>query len=206
MTVKRRQPSRLERILTAARDEFTEHGFSGARVDAIADRAGVNKALLYYHVGGKAALYERVLHDTLGNAAEALSEIVNNIADPVEKLQTYIRSLLRTVRNNPQIPSIILQELAGGARHLPELVARDFARMFDLITDLIEEGVRAGVFRDTAPVLIHFMVVGPAIFHPRVSELRNRFDDLAGALRLEKNFDISLEQEIERLVMRAITI
>ena len=206
MTGKPTKDSSVERILDAAKEEFTEHGFAGARVDAIAERAGVNKALLYYHVGGKAALYERVLHDTLGVAADALAEIVQTIPDPVKKLQTYVRSLLGTVRDNPQIPSIILQELAGGARHLPERVARDFARMFDLITDVIEEGVQAGVFRDTAPVLIHFMVVGPAIFHPRVSELRNRFDDLAGALRLEKNFDISLETEIERLVMRAVTI
>lgn len=206
MTAKNRKLSSVERILAAARDEFTEHGFSGARVDTIAQRAGVNKALLYYHIGGKAALYERVLHDTLGNAAETLAEIVRVIPDPLEKLKTYVRSLLGTIRNTPQIPSIILQELASGARHLPEQVAMDFTRMFGLITDIIEEGVRAGVFRDTAPLLIHFMVVGPAIFHPRVSELRNRFNDLEGALRLEKNFDISLELEIEYLVMRAVTL
>lgn len=206
MTAKPAKDSSVQRILDAAKEEFAEHGFSGARVDAIAARAGVNKALLYYHVGGKAALYERVLHDTLGNAAEVLAEIVRTVPDPVEKLMTYIRSLLGTVRNNPQIPAIILQELASGARHLPELVARDFACMFDLITDVIEEGVQAGVFHDTAPVLIHFMVVGPAIFHPRVSELRERFDNLAAALRLEKNFDISLETEIERLIMRAVSI
>jgi AcrR family transcriptional regulator len=206
MTRKPRTPDSIERIMDAARNEFAEHGFSGARVDAIAARAGVNKALLYYHVGGKAVLYERVLHDTLGNAAEALAEIVRTVAGPVDKLRTYVRSLLGTVRNNPQIPAIILQELASGARHLPELVARDFARMFDLITDVIEEGVQAGVFHDTAPVLVHFMVVGPAIFHPRASALRERFDNLAAALRLEKNFDIALEVEIERLVMRAVTI
>ncbi len=194
----------IERIIAAARDEFTENGFSGARVDAIAARAGVNKALLYYHVGGKAALYERVLHDTLGNAAENLAKVVNTFADPVDKLKAYVRLLLGTIRDNPQIPSIILQELAGGTKHLPIQVVRDFVRMFDLITGVLEEGVRAGVFRDTAPVLIHFMVVGPAIFHPRVSALRNRFVDLAQALRPEKNFDISLEAEIERLVMRAV--
>jgi AcrR family transcriptional regulator len=206
MTTQNRTTDSIERILAAARHEFTEHGFSGARVDAIAARAGVNKALLYYHVGGKAALYERVLHDTLGNAAESLADIVSTLSDPVDKLKTYVRSLLGTIRENPQIPSIIMQELAGGARHLPEQVARDFACMFDVISGVLEEGVRAGVFRNTAPVLIHFMVVGPAIFHPRVSALRNRFDDLAEALHLEKNFDISLEAEIERLVMRAVTI
>ena len=206
MTPKTRKTNSIERILAAARVEFAEHGFSGARVDAIAARAGVNKALLYYHVGGKAALFERILHNTIGNLAETLDAITQPVADPVEKLKIYVRSLLKTVCSNPQIPSILIQELSSGARHLPEQVARDFARLFNLITDIIEDGVHAGVFRDTAPVLIHFMVLGPAIFHPRVSELSKRFGNLAAPQRLEKNFSISLEKEIEKLVLQAVCI
>ena len=206
MTRKTRKTDSIERILGAARDEFAEHGFSGARVDAIAKRAGVNKALLYYHVGGKAALFERVLHLTIGSLAESLEAIIKPVADPVEKLKIYVRSLAQTVCSNPQIPSIIIQELSSGARHLPEQVVRDFARMFNLITDIIEEGVRAGVFKDTAPVLIHFMVMGPAIFHPRVAELSDRYNNLADPQRLEMNFSISLEKEIEKLVLQAVCI
>jgi AcrR family transcriptional regulator len=206
MSRKPRKTESIGRILDAARNEFAEHGFSGARVDAIADRAGVNKALLYYHVGGKAALYERVLHQTIGILAESLEAIIKPVADPVEKLKIYARSLAETVCGNPQIPSIVTQELTCGARHLPEQTVRDFARMFNLITEIIEEGVRKGVFRDTAPVLIHFMVMGAAIFHPRVSELSDRYDNLAEPQRLEKNFYISLEEEIEQLILNAVCI
>lgn len=196
----------IERIVSAARDEFAELGFAGARVDAIARRAGVNKALLYYHVGGKAAIYERVLHDTLGNATDVLAESVQQVTDPVDKLRIYIRALLGTIHGNPQIPAIILQELANGARHVPAAVAGDFAKMFALVTGIVKEGVQAGVFRDTAPVLIHFMVVGPAIFHPRVAEIRGRFEALAAAPDLDRNFDIELAAEIEGLVLKAVCI
>jgi len=206
MTHKTKKTDSIERILDAARGEFAEHGFSGARVDAIAERAGVNKALLYYHVGGKAALFERILHSTIGNLAETLEAIIKPVADPVDKLKIYVRSLLETVCSNPQIPSIIIQELSSGARHLPEQAARDFARLFNLITEIVEGGVRVGVFRDTAPVLIHFMVMGPAIFHPRVAELSERYDNLAEPQRLEKNFSISLEKEIEKLVLQAVCV
>ena len=206
MTPNTRKTDSVERILAAARVEFAENGFSGARVDAIADRAGVNKALLYYHVGGKAALFERVLHNTIGNLAKTVAERIRPVTDPVEKLKIYVRSLLATVCSNPQIPSIIIQELSSGAKHLPEQTARDFAGLFNIITDIIEDGVHAGVFRETVPVLIHFMVLGPAIFHPRVSELSTRFDNLAAPQRLEKNFSISLEAEIEQLVLQAVCI
>lgn len=206
MTGKHAKDSSLQRILDAAKEEFAENGFSGARVDAIAARAGVNKALLYYHVGGKAALFERVLHQTIGTLAESLEAIIKPVTDPVEKLKIYVRSLADTVCSNPQVPSIVTQELTCGSKHLPEQTIRDFARMFNLITDIIEQGVQAGVFRDTAPVLIHFMVLGAAIFHPRVSELSDRYDNLAAPQRLEKNFAISLEEEIERLVLQAVCI
>ncbi|MCD6588326.1 MAG: helix-turn-helix transcriptional regulator, partial [Candidatus Fermentibacteraceae bacterium] len=47
-------------ILDAAAEEFAEKGFSGARVDEIARRAGINKAMLYYRIGDKEELYRRV--------------------------------------------------------------------------------------------------------------------------------------------------
>jgi hypothetical protein len=50
------------------------------------------------------------------------------------------------------------------------------------------------------------MVMGAAIFHPRVSELSHRYDNLAEPQRLEKNFSISLEEEIEQLILNAVCI
>ena len=84
--------------------------------------------------------------------------------NPFEKLRSYIRCFLKMIRINPQMPSIILRELADGAKHLPDTVVRDFTGMFDLLTAIVQNGVDKRVFRPTAPILLHFMVVGPAIF------------------------------------------
>ena len=204
MNTKSTDAGAIDRIIAAARDEFTEHGFAGARVDAIARRAKVNKALLYYHIGGKAALYERVIHGTVGQTAEKLAAIVHAIPDPVVQLRTFIQVLAATLRDNPQIPSIIIQELVRGGDNLPDVVAEDFACMFDLITDIIEGGVQKGVFHEAAPVLVNFMVAGPFLFHRKVTALKARFDHLVPADRMAKNFDIALEADIEALVMRAV--
>ena len=53
-----------EKIIASALAEFAEHGYEGARVDRIADRAGVNKAMIYYHYKGKENLYEKIIRDT----------------------------------------------------------------------------------------------------------------------------------------------
>ena len=63
-----------ERILEAAAEEFGRAGFSGAKVDAIARRAGVNKAGLYYHVGNKEKLYEAVMLRLFGQVAGAVEQ------------------------------------------------------------------------------------------------------------------------------------
>ena len=67
----------VDRILSAAMEVFAEAGFDGARIDAIAARAAVNKAMIYYHIGDKKALYGRVLHDVFRNTADRLTEAVD---------------------------------------------------------------------------------------------------------------------------------
>ena len=67
----------VQRILVAALEIFSHVGFEGARVDRIAEKAGVNKAMIYYHIGDKKALYAQVLHHVFGDMA---SRLVNRIS------------------------------------------------------------------------------------------------------------------------------
>jgi AcrR family transcriptional regulator len=79
-----RNPERTrERILSAALQEFAAKGFAGARVDAIARRAAINKRMLYHYFGNKEHLFRRVLHRKITQrqaSAEGLS------GDPAESL------------------------------------------------------------------------------------------------------------------------
>src|ERR1700710_1354647 len=62
-------------ILAAARDEFAEHGLAGARVDRIAERAGLNKRLIYYYFGSKDELFLAVLENVYADIREAEKEL-----------------------------------------------------------------------------------------------------------------------------------
>ena len=70
------------RILDAATDIFAEAGFNGALMDEIARRAGVNKAMIYYHIGAKEALYAEVLHGVIGHVADSISACIETGATP----------------------------------------------------------------------------------------------------------------------------
>ena len=80
------RPARVspDRILAAAAVEFAERGFAGARVDRIARRARVNKAMLYYHFKSKQGLYRTLLRQIFTLAAGRLSEIAALDISPAE--------------------------------------------------------------------------------------------------------------------------
>ena len=119
------------KILDASSAVFAEDGFAGARVDTIAQRAGVNKAMLYYHVGDKRALYAEVLNRNFGRIEKALEEGLPNEGSASERLQAVITIVERAIAANPDHPRIVLREFASGAANLP---AEILHRMLGLLT------------------------------------------------------------------------
>src|SRR5436309_1648180 len=89
----RRQRVSPDRILAAAALEFSERGFAGARVDRIARRARVNKAMLYYHFASKEALYRTLLRRMFTLAGERLQAIAAVDAPPQDKIDRAIATM-----------------------------------------------------------------------------------------------------------------
>ncbi|HPD57947.1 MAG TPA: TetR/AcrR family transcriptional regulator, partial [Smithellaceae bacterium] len=149
-----------EKILTAARKTFAEYGYSGTHVDEIARRAGVNKATLYYQIGDKDTLYANVLHQVLGNIAQSASQAVDQWKTPEEKLRAYILFIADAVDKNPELPPIMMREVASGGTHLPQVVAEDIASVLTVLLGILEEGKEKNVFNDVVPFLVHAMIMG----------------------------------------------
>ena len=79
-------------ITEAAREVFAEVGFEGARVDEIARRAGINKAMIYYRIGDKESLYAKVLHEVLSDTVKRIADNIKVAQSPSEKLETYVHT------------------------------------------------------------------------------------------------------------------
>jgi TetR/AcrR family transcriptional regulator len=195
----------IRRILGAATEVFAQVGFAGARVDEIARRARVNKATIYYHIGDKKALYTRVIHDVFADMAVRIANNIRESQGPEEKLKTYIHNIAFTLDQHPHIPQIMMRELALGGRHFPEVVTEEFARIFGMLTEILEQGFHQGVFIEVNPFILHPMVIGPLIFHKNLEAIRSKLCHAPDMLKkLDALIPDGVAEKIENFLLRAV--
>lgn len=111
-----------DRILEAARRVFLRHGTAGARMQQIADEAGVNKALLHYHFDSKAALAERVFVRAARQLLPPVLEVLGSELTIEEKVERVIRLELERLSENPFLPGYVLTELHSQPERAGELM------------------------------------------------------------------------------------
>jgi len=192
-------------ILSAATEVFAEVGFAGARVDEIARRANVNKAMIYYRIGDKEALYAQVLHDVFGDTTEIMAQHLKKEEQPEEKLKIYIRNVVRTVSQNPQIPSIMMHEIASGGENFPEVVIKDVTAIVGILAGILHEGTKEGLFAEANPFIVHMMVLGCIVFYKNMEYVRSKHPRFPQTLKkLDKRLPSALAEEIEKLVLKAV--
>src|SRR3954467_6917567 len=106
------RPARVspDAILAAAAAEFAARGFAGARVDHIAHRAKVNKAMLYYHFTSKQQLYRTLLRRLFTGAAERLQAIADGPGTPARKIDLALGAIAEFIGEHSFFPSIMLRE------------------------------------------------------------------------------------------------
>jgi AcrR family transcriptional regulator len=168
------------RILAAAAVEFAERGFAGARVDRIARRARVNKAMLYYHFKSKQMLYRTLLRSTFSLATERMEAIAAGDATPAAKVDQVIAGFAVLVRQHAFLPAVMLREVAEGGAHLDRETLAVLAGVPRAVGAIVAEGVALGAFRDVNPVFAYFTMLAPIVFFLSAAPIRREL----GALRL----------------------
>jgi TetR/AcrR family transcriptional regulator len=132
-------------LLAAAAASFAEHGFAGARVDEIAARAGVNKALIYAHFGDKDGLYREVISSRL--AAPEVGGTVAGAAGPRAALEALVRWWFRLLASDPAFARLLAWDLLSGTPRRRAILLESAAPALALVGDLVRRGVAAGELR-----------------------------------------------------------
>ena len=116
-------PTRRRRILPAAIHEFSEHGLAGARTDAIAHSAGVNKALLYYYFKSKKSLYTAAIEEVGSKVVESAIAALDSGGSPGESLLRSVLNHFDRILTQHEFQSLMQQEMVRFRRGESESIA-----------------------------------------------------------------------------------
>jgi AcrR family transcriptional regulator len=103
--------STQEIIFEAAKKVFVEKGFDGARMQNIADEAGINKALLHYYFRSKEKLFDYIFDESFKKFFPQISLIMFSELQFEEKIKSFVSHYIDTLLQNPHIPVFVLHEL-----------------------------------------------------------------------------------------------
>ncbi|AHY50963.1 TetR family transcriptional regulator [Bradyrhizobium japonicum] len=165
----RRDPvATRKKLLTAARLEFARHGFAGARVDEIAERAGVNKQLVYHYFGDKDALYLAVLEWVYADIREQERQLNLEGLPPEKAIRKLIEASFDYLATNPDFIVLLNDENRGGARHVRGSTRLEamHSPLVKSVSHILHEGVRTGVFRKGIdPIQLYISIAGLSYFY-----------------------------------------
>ncbi len=167
-------------ILEVAAREFAEHGYSGARVDEIAERTRTTKRMLYYYFGSKEGLYTEVLERAYAQIRAAEQAVDVEHLDPVAAIRRLAELTFDHHEAHPDFIRLVSIENIHRAEHM-----RASARFRDLnspaierIARILERGRASGTFTSRADAIdVHMMISAFCVF--RVAN-RHTWDELFG--------------------------
>ena len=144
-------------ILLAAQEEFATHGLKGARMQAIADRAGLPKANVHYYFKNKVSLYLAVLDNIIATWDDFFNDVSVD-DDPAIALDTFIRAKVRLSFENPTASRLFANEILQGAPYLSDYMSEVLRPRVNNRANVIHEWMSAGKMIATDPVLLIFMI------------------------------------------------
>jgi AcrR family transcriptional regulator len=193
-----------EKIFDAARQEFIKKGLSGARMQSIAESAGVNKALIHYYFRTKERLYEAILNDMLKKVWSSIGGALKEIKD-TEDIRLFIHALVQTLINTllnyPDFPMMFLREFSDGGKYIPTVAEGLFETYGEIPKQVflnLNKGIRQKKIIPLEPIHILISIIGMCVsgflMKPMIGFMYKKFHNEIF------NFDDSyLEKRIETI-------
>jgi TetR/AcrR family transcriptional regulator len=191
---RRRDPERTrETILAAATAEFAAKGIGGARVDAIATRAGANKRMIYHYFGNKQRLYLAVLERMYDEIRDAEAALRLEQLEPRAAMRRLVEFSFDYYTDHPHFIRLLDNENLHKARNLkrsPGIRQRN-SPLVAMIEDLLRRGASTGDFRSGVnPVQLYISIAGLGYFY------------FANIYTLSAIFGLDLEADAARAARR----
>ena len=181
-------------ILEAAKKVFTARGYSGARMQEIADEAKINKAMLHYYFRNKEKLFTVILEDTMAMVVDKFGQALESDGTVIEKLEKIIEAYVSNIRENPHMPIFLLHELSQNRLQFLDAVKRKIHHLpnFMEFFQQIQSEQDAGLIKPVMPMHLLLNVMSMCVFPFIVKPVFCNIIEIP-----EDQFDMMMEQRIE---------
>ncbi|MBR2146204.1 MAG: TetR/AcrR family transcriptional regulator [Muribaculaceae bacterium] len=201
------QNNKEQAILAAAKEEFLDKGYDGARTTSIARAAGVTHAMLHYYFKTKEQLFEHIFQETMGMLVEGILEVFTQTDKPFkERIAEALGIHFEVIRENPRLPLFMIREVASRPERFAIIknVISTFAGnlLIALQRDIDQAVAKGEISHIDATTLLLDMIslnVFPFIVKP-VFEAATGLD-----LNVDSKFWELRKQENTQLIMRRLT-
>lgn len=184
-----------QQILDAAEIEFAKHGLKGARTDEIAKAAGVASRMIYYYFESKEGLYQTVLQRPATEIQDAIAQIDFATLAPDQALAAVIRAAITYETKHRHRGMLLFQEASQNQGKY--FTQTNWQQAIDLLTELLEQGIKAGIFRPLNSYMTTLNIIGICVFYGNAHE---------NLKHLTPNQDLLSAEMIEQYTQAAINL
>ena len=149
------KPSTMDRILEVARKEFLEKGYQGARMQAISDSAGINKASLHYYFASKDKLFEAIFEEAMQMVLPIMLKALMEEPSLEQKITKLVEAHIQLYIENPYLPGFIVNETYTNPAQIYDLVFRRKGvwrgAVREKLSEILQEEAAKGHIRKVNP-------------------------------------------------------
>jgi TetR/AcrR family transcriptional regulator len=162
--VNTRDQSTEEKILSAARKVFLNKGMDGARMQDIADEAGINKALLHYYFRSKDKLFEQIFLEVASSMLPRIFSIFQSDDTLFTKIEKFCDTYITQEIKTPYVPIFILNEVNRQPQAFLKKVLGNTSPPVEKLLQQIEKETKAGIIKPIDPLQLLLNTLSLCIF------------------------------------------
>jgi TetR/AcrR family transcriptional regulator len=196
-----------EVIFDAAEEVFIEKGFEGARMQEIAEKAGINKALLHYYYRTKEKLFKAIFERVFNLFIPKIMAFMESDIPLFEKIELFVHSYMDFILRNPYVPNFIINEMNRNPDYIAEILGGAIHKVdaFGKFSVLIKQEFEKGAIRSIEPEQLIVNMIGlcifPIIARPIIQGIVFRGDKVRYKLFLE-----SRKKEVTTFIINSIKL
>lgn len=191
-----------EQILNAAKQVFQRHGFAGARMQAIADEAGINKSMLHYYFRSKDKLFQRVFQESIRQFFPKIFTVLNADLDFTSKVEKLVDTYYSMFLENPHLPRFVIHEMNQHPKRFKKFMQNNGMKIPEHFMKQIKSEADAGRIKKIDPKEFVINTIGlcvfPLIARPMI-ETVFKMDD-----KQYKEFLENRKKELPKFILNAV--